>query len=190
MYEAMLTGPQQMPVFSEEVLSPEDKRAVIAYLKKNEETPDYGGFTLGSMGPVSEGLFAWLVGIGTPRRRRGLDRRQLHPLEEEDAAMSEKRELTTLETEPIADPGLPEHEPRPTDVDVSSEKRAERQVAGLYGLSTIFTLLFCVSYFWFEVGDEPGRVPGAGCLQRRPGRLPRAWRCCSSASARSSGRAS
>ena len=65
MYEAMLTGPQQMPVFSEEVLSSEDKRQIIAYLKKNEETPDYGGFTLGSMGPVSEGLFAWLVGIGT-----------------------------------------------------------------------------------------------------------------------------
>jgi ubiquinol-cytochrome c reductase cytochrome c subunit len=63
-YEAMLTGPQQMPVFSEKVMSPEDKRAVIAYLKKTEETPNYGGFTLGSMGPVSEGLFAWLVGIG------------------------------------------------------------------------------------------------------------------------------
>jgi ubiquinol-cytochrome c reductase cytochrome c subunit len=64
MYEAMLTGPQQMPVFSDGVLSPEDKRDIIAYLKKNEETPSYGGFTLGSIGPVSEGLFAWLVGIG------------------------------------------------------------------------------------------------------------------------------
>jgi ubiquinol-cytochrome c reductase cytochrome c subunit len=64
LYEAMLTGPQQMPVFSDEVLSPEDKRQIIAYLKKNEETPNYGGFTLGSLGPVSEGLFAWIVGIG------------------------------------------------------------------------------------------------------------------------------
>jgi quinol---cytochrome-c reductase cytochrome c subunit len=64
-YEAMLTGPQQMPVFSDEVLSAEDKRQIIAYLKKNEETPDYGGFTLGSLGPVTEGLFAWLVGIGS-----------------------------------------------------------------------------------------------------------------------------
>lgn len=63
-YEAMLTGPQQMPVFSEGVLSPEDKRDIIAYLKKTEDTPSYGGFTLGSYGPVSEGLFAWLVGIG------------------------------------------------------------------------------------------------------------------------------
>lgn len=64
-FEAMLTGPQQMPVFSDEVLSPEDKRHIIAYLKKNEETPSYGGFTLGSMGPVSEGMFAWLVGMGS-----------------------------------------------------------------------------------------------------------------------------
>jgi ubiquinol-cytochrome c reductase cytochrome c subunit len=63
-YEAMLTGPQQMPVFSDGVLSPEDKKDIIAYLKKNEETPSYGGFTLGSMGPVSEGMFAWLLGIG------------------------------------------------------------------------------------------------------------------------------
>ena len=63
-YEAMLTGPQQMPVFADKVLTPEDKRQIISYLKKNEETPNYGGFTLGSLGPVSEGLFAWLVGIG------------------------------------------------------------------------------------------------------------------------------
>jgi ubiquinol-cytochrome c reductase cytochrome c subunit len=64
MFEAMLTGPQQMPVFSNQVLTPEDKKQIIGYLKKNEETPKYGGFTLGSLGPVSEGMFAWLVGIG------------------------------------------------------------------------------------------------------------------------------
>jgi ubiquinol-cytochrome c reductase cytochrome c subunit len=60
LFEAMLTGPQQMPVFSNNVLTPQDKRDIIAYLKKNEETPSYGGFTLGSIGPVSEGMFAWL----------------------------------------------------------------------------------------------------------------------------------
>jgi ubiquinol-cytochrome c reductase cytochrome c subunit len=64
-FEALLTGPQQMPVFSNGVLTPSDKRDIIAYLKKNEQTPAYGGFTIGSLGPVSEGLFAWLAGIGT-----------------------------------------------------------------------------------------------------------------------------
>jgi ubiquinol-cytochrome c reductase cytochrome c subunit len=63
-YEAMLTGPQQMPVFSDDVLTPEQKRNIIAYLKSFEETPNYGGATLGQYGPVSEGFFAWTVGIG------------------------------------------------------------------------------------------------------------------------------
>jgi ubiquinol-cytochrome c reductase cytochrome c subunit len=64
-YEALLTGPQQMPVFGNGVLSPSDKRDIIAYLKKTESTPAYGGFTIGSLGPVSEGFFAWVAGIGT-----------------------------------------------------------------------------------------------------------------------------
>lgn len=49
--------------------------------------------------------------------------------------------------EPIANPGLPEHLPRPTDVDPAAEKRAERQVATLFGLSSLMAVLFCVSYF-------------------------------------------
>jgi ubiquinol-cytochrome c reductase cytochrome c subunit len=54
-----------MPVFSDTVLKPEEKRDVIAYLKSIENNPSYGGSSLGSFGPVSEGLFAWLAGIGT-----------------------------------------------------------------------------------------------------------------------------
>jgi ubiquinol-cytochrome c reductase cytochrome c subunit len=63
-YEALLTGPQQMPVFSEANLTSEEKREVIAYLQSIEEMPQYGGGSMGALGPVSEGLFAWLVGIG------------------------------------------------------------------------------------------------------------------------------
>jgi ubiquinol-cytochrome c reductase cytochrome c subunit len=62
-YEAMLTGPQQMPVFSNGVLTPQDKKEIISYLKSSETEPNYGGFALGSIGPVSEGMFAWL-GVG------------------------------------------------------------------------------------------------------------------------------
>src|SRR3954454_20702412 len=59
-YEAMLTGPQNMPNFSNGNLSPEEKRDVIAYLGSLDDTPEYGGFGLGGLGPVSEGLAAWL----------------------------------------------------------------------------------------------------------------------------------
>ncbi|HEU4811842.1 MAG TPA: cytochrome c [Nocardioides sp.] len=64
-YEAMLTGPQAMDTFSNGNLSPEEKRDVIAYLGSIDEEPGYGGFGLGGLGPVSEGLFAWLAGIGS-----------------------------------------------------------------------------------------------------------------------------
>ena len=60
----MLTGPQQMPVFSDSVLKPDEKRDIIAYVRSLQEQPKYGGTTLGSLGPVSEGLAGWLVGIG------------------------------------------------------------------------------------------------------------------------------
>lgn len=63
-YEAMLTGPQQMPVFSDGVLKPSEKRDVIAYVKSIQASPNYGGSPLGSLGPVSEGLAAWVIGIG------------------------------------------------------------------------------------------------------------------------------
>jgi ubiquinol-cytochrome c reductase cytochrome c subunit len=63
-YEAMLTGPQSMPSFSNDNLTPDQKRDVIAYLESLEDDPEYGGFGLGGLGPVTEGLAAWLVGIG------------------------------------------------------------------------------------------------------------------------------
>jgi ubiquinol-cytochrome c reductase cytochrome c subunit len=64
-YEAMLTGPQNMPNFSNGNLSPEEKRDVIAYLGSLEDMPNYGGFGLGGLGPVPEGIAAWLIGIGS-----------------------------------------------------------------------------------------------------------------------------
>jgi ubiquinol-cytochrome c reductase cytochrome c subunit len=64
-YEAMLTGPQAMDNFSNGNLRPGEKRDIIAYLQSLQNSPDYGGFGLGGIGPVSEGLFAWLVGVGS-----------------------------------------------------------------------------------------------------------------------------
>ena len=62
-YEAMVTGPQSMPVFNDANLTPDDKRDIIAFLELQEETAP-GGTELGSVGPVAEGLWAWVVGIG------------------------------------------------------------------------------------------------------------------------------
>jgi ubiquinol-cytochrome c reductase cytochrome c subunit len=63
-WEAMITGPQQMPVFSNETLTPDDKRAIIAYIEELRTAPNPGGQDLGSLGPVTEGLFTFVVGIG------------------------------------------------------------------------------------------------------------------------------
>jgi ubiquinol-cytochrome c reductase cytochrome c subunit len=64
-FEAMLTGPQAMDKFSNGNLSVEEKRDIVAYLQSIEDNPQYGGFGMGGIGPVSEGLFAWIVGIGS-----------------------------------------------------------------------------------------------------------------------------
>jgi len=63
-YAAMVTGPQNMPVFGDMNLSAEDKRDIIAALVYQQNAVPVGGFTLGSLGPVSEGLFIWIFGIG------------------------------------------------------------------------------------------------------------------------------
>ncbi|GAA1524214.1 ubiquinol-cytochrome c reductase cytochrome c subunit [Microbacterium ginsengiterrae] len=63
-YAAMVTGPQNMPVFGDMNLSDEDKRDIISALLFQQEEVQVGGFTLGSLGPVSEGLFIWIFGIG------------------------------------------------------------------------------------------------------------------------------
>jgi len=63
-YEALLTGPQSMPNFSNGNLTPEEKRDVIAYLESLRDDPNYGGFGMGGLGPVAEGMFAWIVGLG------------------------------------------------------------------------------------------------------------------------------
>ncbi|HEX5729219.1 MAG TPA: hypothetical protein VFX99_07310, partial [Microbacterium sp.] len=66
------------------------------------------------------------------------------------------------EADPIADPGLPPHTWRPTDVDPKAEKRAERQIAAMFVAAMISALLFVVAYFSFEVGDNWDTFAGMG----------------------------
>jgi ubiquinol-cytochrome c reductase cytochrome c subunit len=63
-YEALITGPQQMPKFPDTTLTPQDKQDVIAFIESLQNETNYGGDALGSRGPVTEGLFGWVLGIG------------------------------------------------------------------------------------------------------------------------------
>jgi len=62
-YTAMSSGPQNMPKFSDRQLTPQEKADVIAYVKSATDSTSPGGYGLGGIGPVSEGLFGWIVGV-------------------------------------------------------------------------------------------------------------------------------
>jgi ubiquinol-cytochrome c reductase cytochrome c subunit len=63
-YTAMMTGPENMPVFGDNQLTPEEKRAIVNYVQTIDEQADPGGAGIGRIGPVGEGLVIWVVGIG------------------------------------------------------------------------------------------------------------------------------
>lgn len=62
-YTAMLSGPQSMPVFNNANINPDEKRDIVTYLMEQRD-PAPGGLSLGSLGPVSEGLWVFAVGFG------------------------------------------------------------------------------------------------------------------------------
>ncbi|WP_030992417.1 c-type cytochrome [Streptomyces sp. NRRL S-1813] len=65
-YEAMESGPQNMPSFGDGSLSKENKKDIIAYLGavNGDDSESPGGLDLGGLGPVSEGLFGYIFGLG------------------------------------------------------------------------------------------------------------------------------
>lgn len=63
-YEAMITGPENMPVFGDHEITASQKLAIINYIEEIKKQPDPGGAGLGRVGPVTETAVAWLVGIG------------------------------------------------------------------------------------------------------------------------------
>ncbi len=63
-YEAMLTGPQNMPVFGDGTLTVSDKQDILKYVAYLQEQTQPGGLSLGSFGPVTEGVFLFTVGLG------------------------------------------------------------------------------------------------------------------------------
>lgn len=63
MYAAMLSGPENMPVFGDNQITPQQKREIINYIQNLKSMADPGGNGLGRLGPVPEGMVIWLVGI-------------------------------------------------------------------------------------------------------------------------------
>ena len=63
-YEAMLTGPEAMPVFGDGTVTPAEKKDIIAYVINTRNEANPGGFSLGRTGTVTEGLVGWLGGLG------------------------------------------------------------------------------------------------------------------------------
>ena len=61
---AMLTGPENMPVFSDNQLTPDEKAAIVAYIQTLQASKDPGGAGIDRIGPVSEAIVAWVGGVG------------------------------------------------------------------------------------------------------------------------------
>ncbi|MFL5966816.1 MAG: c-type cytochrome [Gaiellaceae bacterium] len=61
--EAIRIGPYLMPRFSEKRLSNQQVDSLIRYVKYAKHPDDRGGWSLGHVGPVPEGLITWFVGI-------------------------------------------------------------------------------------------------------------------------------
>lgn len=62
-YTAMLTGPQNMPIFGQNQLTNEEKLDIIAYVDMLNENHNPGGEPIGRTGPIPEGIVIWLVGL-------------------------------------------------------------------------------------------------------------------------------
>jgi ubiquinol-cytochrome c reductase cytochrome c subunit len=63
-YEAMITGPQSMPKFSDKTITPAEKLSIIKWVKAAQSEPSLGGRRLIQKKTVTEGLLAWTFGLG------------------------------------------------------------------------------------------------------------------------------
>jgi ubiquinol-cytochrome c reductase cytochrome c subunit len=53
-----------MPVFGDKTITPAEKLSLIKWIKSAEAEPNLGGASMGRIGPVTEGLLAWVLGLG------------------------------------------------------------------------------------------------------------------------------
>ncbi|MBE7188392.1 cytochrome c [Jatrophihabitans endophyticus] len=63
-YAAMLSGPENMPIFGDNAVSPKEKREIVAYVQTLKASADPGGNGIDRIGPVSEAIVMWVGGVG------------------------------------------------------------------------------------------------------------------------------
>jgi ubiquinol-cytochrome c reductase cytochrome c subunit len=61
--EAVRTGPYLMPRFSEKQIGDDQLNSIIRYVQYAKHPDDRGGWSLGHVGPVPEGLVTWFVAV-------------------------------------------------------------------------------------------------------------------------------
>ena len=59
--EAVRIGPHLMPKFSERAITPRELDSIVRYVEYAKHPDDRGGWALGEIGPVPEGIVAWLA---------------------------------------------------------------------------------------------------------------------------------
>ena len=171
----MLTGPQNMPVFGDNQLTPDEKRAIINYVQTIKEQADPGGAGIGRIGPVQRGsghlgrrhrrpavrnLLDGEQVVSDARHPPRLDRRRGRPgplyggpdddyTPEQLAAMS-REDLDRLGAH-YDGVEILHVDPGPAPGS-ALEKRAIRQVGLVFTLAGVFAFLFVVVYVgsgWF-----------------------------------------
>jgi ubiquinol-cytochrome c reductase cytochrome c subunit len=63
-YAAMMTGPESMPIFSDNELTPTQKQEIVNYIQTLKASKDPGGNGIDRIGPVSEALVFFVGGVG------------------------------------------------------------------------------------------------------------------------------
>jgi quinol---cytochrome-c reductase cytochrome c subunit len=62
--EAIRIGPFVMPKWAETQLSDAEVASIIRYVDSTRSPEDPGGWAIGHLGPVPEGMVAWFIGLG------------------------------------------------------------------------------------------------------------------------------
>ena len=61
--EAVRLGPFLMPKFGHAIVSPDDLNSLVRYVQYTQHPRDHGGWGIGHIGPIPEGMVTWLLAI-------------------------------------------------------------------------------------------------------------------------------